>query len=172
VQFHGGNRRGYDGCLMCHGTSGAEDRARHLAGNAPATPGTSIEFRSMLHKIHAGSLLTQQYDVVGQSSAMWPDNYSVHNYNGIGFPALPGGVANCASCHGAGNTAWHAPAERVHPQQTKPARTWFAACITCHDSNAARAHAEANTSPNGAEACAICHGPGEEQHVVLEHKTR
>src|SRR5262249_1270223 len=67
IAFHGGSRRGYDSCLLCHGTAGAEDRARYVAANAPATTGTTVNFRTMLHKIHAGSSLTNAstYTVVG-----------------------------------------------------------------------------------------------------------
>jgi len=35
-----------------------------------------------------------------------------------------------------------------------------AACLGCHDSDAAQAHAETNTTSSGAEACAVCHGEG------------
>ena len=52
VLFHGGGRRGFEACILCHGTAGSEDRAQYTAGSAPATSGATIDFRTMLHKIH------------------------------------------------------------------------------------------------------------------------
>ena len=40
-------------------------------------------------------------------------------------------------------------------------RRCSAACLGCHDSSAVRAHFASNTAPDGAEACSICHDPGE-----------
>lgn len=34
------------------------------------------------------------------------------------------------------------------------------ACLSCHDGDEARAHAETNTTSSGAEACAVCHDEG------------
>jgi cytochrome c553 len=44
-----------------------------------------------------------------------------------------------------------------------------AACITCHDSDDARAHADLNTTVDGREACGVCHGPGRESAVDVAH---
>ncbi len=172
LQFHGGSRRGVDTCLFCHGNAGSEDRARHLAAGAPATTGVAIDFRSMVHKIHHGKELSKAYDVIGFGGDGYPNNYSIHNYNEIGFPVMPDGTANCVVCHGADNTAWRNPGKRAHPNETKPSRTWSAACITCHDSDAATVHASSNTSPTGAEACAVCHGEGRPENVQKVHAPR
>src|SRR4029453_2331294 len=79
VQAHGGGRRGFDTCILCHGTAGSEDRARYTAAHAPATTGVSIDFRSLLHKIHMGAELehADDYEVVGFGSAAYPNNYGV-----------------------------------------------------------------------------------------------
>jgi hypothetical protein len=45
-------------------------------------------------------------------------------------------------------------------------------CGACHDSDAAAAHIDVQTSTHGAESCAVCHGPGKEWNVALVHKTR
>jgi OmcA/MtrC family decaheme c-type cytochrome len=171
--FHGGSRRGVDTCLSCHGNAGSEDRPRYVAANAPATTGVAIEFRRMLHKIHHGKELDKAstYIVNGFGSG-YPDNYSSHSYEDIGFPSMPGGTVTCTKCHGVGNTAWTLPAPRNHPLQTKPTRVWRAACGSCHDSDSAQAHIDVMTSSSGAESCAICHGEGQEQNVPRMHKAR
>ncbi|MCA8953093.1 MAG: hypothetical protein KDE27_26510, partial [Planctomycetes bacterium] len=167
IQFHGAQRRGFDNCILCHGLAGAEDAANYVYPSGAATTGVTIDFRTMLHKIHHGKELANAatYAVAGF-------NGSPHTYEHIGFPYLPGGTINCASCHGATNTAWTDPADRSHPMAGKATRAWRSACGSCHDSTAAQAHIDVNTSLFGLEACAICHGPGEDQDVREKHVPR
>ncbi len=175
ISFHGSGRRGYETCLLCHGVSGSEDRPRYVAANAPATPSTTLDFRTMLHKIHQGEDLSQgsSYAVVGFGGAPYPNNFTAHSYEKVGFPAKPSGTKNCAVCHGKSNEAWKRPADRNHPLgQTLPTRTWRAACITCHDSTAHVAHMDVNTSSSGYESCDVCHGPGKAQNVERMHLIR
>jgi hypothetical protein len=164
--FHGGGRRSVGTCLACHGDAGGEDRARYTSPNGPDTPGVSISFREMLHKIHMGRELTNadQYVVSG-------NNGSIHTYEHVGFPAMPGGVRQCVKCHG--NDAWHAPKQRDHPtEQVVPAREWRVVCGSCHNSAAAHAHIDTQTSPAGEEACATCHGSLRTADVVKVHFPR
>jgi hypothetical protein len=53
LRVHGELRRDVKLCLLCH-TAGAEDRISTAAGG---TPGLSIDFKVMIHKIHNGSHL-------------------------------------------------------------------------------------------------------------------
>ncbi|MGE3172398.1 MAG: hypothetical protein AB7O97_07200 [Planctomycetota bacterium] len=167
IQFHGGSRRGVETCLLCHGNAGSEDAANYTYPAADATPFTTVDFRTMLHKIHHGKELAAgtNYVVVGNGG-------TGHTYEHVGFPSFPGGTLRCVTCHGEDNTAWQAPAERNHPMQVRPTRSWLAACGSCHDSTAQRAHIDANTAPSGAEACAICHGAGEDNDVIKVHTVR
>jgi len=169
LQFHGGSRRGYATCLLCHGSSGSEDRARHVAANAPATTGVSVEFRDMLHKIHHGRELSRPYEVVGFGAGTYPNNYAVATYAHVGFPRLPEGTAACRACHG-GSDVFAQPPLRDHPQASEAGRPWTIACTSCHDGRAALGHARANAAADGREACALCHGPGTEQAVEVVHR--
>ena len=171
---HGGGRRGVDTCLLCHGSAGSEDRPRYVAAGAPATPGQTIEFRDMLHKIHRGSSLANAatYGVVGFGAGAYPNNFSVLDYADVEFPAMPDGVKDCTACHGA-STAWQAPADRSHPTAaTVAARSWTVACGSCHDSGAATAHFDIMTSGGGDESCSVCHDAGRELAVTLAHQVR
>ncbi|HEU4417884.1 MAG TPA: hypothetical protein VFT55_03040, partial [Planctomycetota bacterium] len=106
IGFHGFGRRSFDSCVLCHGTSGSEDRPQYVAGAAPPTTGLTVSFRTMLHKIHQGSSLANAatYDIVGSGGGSYPNNFGISNYEHVIFPALPGGTANCAKCHE--NNVW------------------------------------------------------------------
>jgi OmcA/MtrC family decaheme c-type cytochrome len=171
--FHGGGRRGLDACLMCHSTAGSEDWPLYNPPSTPpttpagATPGVTIDFRTMLHKIHRGAELANAstYTVAGNSGA-------ASTYAEVGYPAMPGGTKHCTTCHGSDNTAWQTPAVRKHPSQTTPTRAWRAVCGSCHDSDGATAHFNLMTDAGGLEACEACHGDGADNSVTLKHKNR
>lgn len=167
LQFHGNHRRGVDSCLLCHGVAGAEDAATYVYPSGVATPGVTIDFRTMLHKIHRGSSLANAstYVVGGFGGNGVP-------FGEIGYPFMPGGVQNCASCHGPNSTAWVEPADRNHPNGMLFTRSWRAACGACHDTTADQAHIDVNSAPNGGEACAICHGVGEDKDVRTVHTVK
>jgi hypothetical protein len=171
LAYHG-TFQGFDSCILCHGASGTEDLPRYVAAGAPATPGVSVEFRTLLHKIHRGrELADESYQVVGAGRAPHPDNFETRTYRGSTFPSFPDRTLDCARCHGAGNTAALLPAEREHPtSQNRPLQIWRPACATCHDGEPVSAHIDSNTAPNGAEACAICHLPGEFADALFAHE--
>jgi OmcA/MtrC family decaheme c-type cytochrome len=173
VYAHGGGREGYNTCILCHGIAGGEDRPRYVAANAPDTPGLSIDFRSMLHKIHMGENLSfaSTWQVVGHGSGAYPDNFGLNMYSTVAFPAFPDGVKDCEKCHGVGNPAWKVPTPRMHPSQTAATQSWRHVCGSCHDSTSAQSHINSQSSPSG-EACSICHGPGESVDVAIQHKVR
>ncbi|NOT29613.1 MAG: hypothetical protein HOP15_04090 [Planctomycetes bacterium] len=171
LAFHGFGRRGFESCVLCHGSAGTEDRPQYVAANAPATAGTTVSFRTMLHKIHMGEELANasSYIVNGFGSGSYPSNFTAHAYGEVVFPALPGGVQNCVKCHG--NEAWHVPAERAHPsEQDVPIRRWAVVCGACHDSTDAQAHISVQTDTAGSESCGVCHGEGREWNVARVHK--
>ncbi len=141
LQFHGGSRRSVEACLSCHGTAGAQGALKY-ENPTTGTFDLSIEFRNLLHSLHKPV-----------------------------FPGMPGGVQDCAKCHGT-NTAWKLPDERSHPDQVWPTRAWRSACSACHTDSPAIAHIDANTSPSGAEACAVCHGETDELSVEQVHRVK
>lgn len=142
LQFHGGSRRSVTTCLGCHGTAGAENTQLYENPTSGNPAGSPVEFRYLLHNLH----------------------------NGV-FPGMPGGVQDCAKCHGT-STSWQLPDTRLHPQQAVPTRAWRAACSSCHNAAPSVAHIDANTSAAGAEACAVCHGKSDVLDVVSVHKVR
>ncbi|MBI4568841.1 MAG: hypothetical protein HY719_10635 [Planctomycetes bacterium] len=173
LYFHGGSRRDFGTCILCHATAGSEDWPSYRGNNATPTafPATdnkvTINFRTMLHKIHMGEELTN-----GSTYVIHGNNASSNTFDEINFPAVPGKVKHCDKCHGT-STVWKTPGDRSHPtQQTLPARVYRASCGSCHDSTAAAAHIDLQTSAAGAESCAVCHGTGRAYAVEIVHKNR
>ncbi|MBI2922886.1 MAG: hypothetical protein HYY18_17670 [Planctomycetes bacterium] len=174
IWFHGGSRRGFDTCILCHGNAGTEDSAQYRFG-APIMPstGATINFRTMLHKIHHGKDLENG------------DTYYITGYSGgagyfdeIAFPTMPDRTKHCAKCHGKPELeedlgTWEVPKNRNHPtDQVLPVREYKMACNTCHDSGDATAHIDLMTSPAGEESCGTCHGPDATYSIGIMHRPK
>jgi mono/diheme cytochrome c family protein len=129
LTVHGDNRFSVTNCVLCH-TNGAED----LISTDPTkqTPGTSIQFANMIHRIHRGAELptveaTQnssdpyRYEVIGFGE-------SVNDFSDVEFPRMPGGTGfngqtrNCGACH-----AGAAQEERAYKNPNR------LACTGCHN---------------------------------------
>ena len=160
---HGGQRIAIEFCVMCHNPN-ADDAVRR---KDPATlPGESISFKRMIHRIHTGENLTQDYTVYGFSGT--PTNFNEVTY--------PGERQDCLQCHTSAST-YSLPLDKgTIPTITlrdyfSPQGPATAACLGCHDNVDAAAHAYLNTvmSPFFGEACASCHGVGKDWDVVREH---
>jgi OmcA/MtrC family decaheme c-type cytochrome len=158
MYFHGGNRQSVEFCVVCHNPT-ATDVAQRAANDTPE----SINFKSMIHKIHTGSDLANNFTVMGHGN-------SVNNYNDVGYV---GDRRNCAACHV--NNSFNLPlpdglvaqvAPRDYITQQQPIA---AACLSCHTTKAAAAHAALNTSPTLGESCEACHGPNSEASVAKVH---
>ena len=107
----------------------------------------------MIHRIHTGEELTQDYTIIGR-------NGSVNNFNEVRFP---GDRRDCTTCH-LDDTQQVLGLRRRASSRPQTPRDWYTpmqptatACLACHDSQAAAAHAFVKTAPFGeafAEACA------------------
>jgi len=146
--FHGGKRFNTQECVICHNPNFTNDDS----------PPEGLDFKRMVHRLHTGKDLTQVY----------------LDFNNLRFP---GDRRVCAICHVDGdNPTWEVP-DTPPPGRldTLTPRDWYtpqkptaAACLGCHDSQAAAAHAFTMTAPFG-EACAACHGVDAEFSVDKVH---
>ncbi len=179
-----------DNCNECHGDLGHHGKAENGASAArhdielcilchnPTTTnlatGNTINFASMIHKIHAGNApfggnapfvtmpggvnwtLPSYAEKNGNGTPLYPFMIGSEDYSTVNFPQNP---SNCQKCHGG--------AKDSAVTQT-PTR---AACTTCHDrtyftstapttpaSTMWKAHAGGTQSDD--TACLACHGPG------------
>jgi OmcA/MtrC family decaheme c-type cytochrome len=170
LTLHGGYRKNTEMCVICHNPN-ENDSTRRPADQAPPE---SVDFKRMIHRIHTGEELSQNFTIYGFYSPPNPPNPI--NFNEVRFP---GDRRDCEKCHAAGTEeVLETPPPALLPTPTPrdfytPMQHYTTACLGCHDTEAAAAHAFVNTAtfPSGAvvEACTVCHGEGAEFAVDQVH---
>jgi OmcA/MtrC family decaheme c-type cytochrome len=175
---HGGLRNRVDYCVICHNPNESDFARRRNAVASGADPlNEPIVLKHLLHKIHRGEELSRKpYVVYGFGAA----GFTPHDFSEVLFP---GDLRDCESCHVGGSQALPLPSgllptaiTAVDTSGPSPVEVAIGnvppiqdACLSCHDSDAAAAHAETNTTTGGAEACTVCHGEGSSQAVTTVH---
>jgi OmcA/MtrC family decaheme c-type cytochrome len=164
LQAHGNNRNQIEACVICHNPKAVDSQYRP----APENPPTSIDFQILIHRIHTGADLHENYTVYGFGG-------SVDNFNKVLYP---GDRRDCVKCHVDETFTVPLPAG-VIPSVTprfyyNPTPPISAACLGCHDSITDAAHAFVNTANLGAsqspvESCPVCHGEGSGFAVTIVH---
>lgn len=147
LELHGGNRNTIDQCVLCHRPDATDTARRPAAQNPPE----SINFATMVHRIHAGSRQGREFIIYGFGN-------TPHDYGHVGYPSP---LNNCAACHVNNSqrlplAATNLPVNDPRGIITKPGPE-TAACLGCHADRSAAAHAAANANAIG-ESCATCHG--------------
>jgi len=157
LEAHGENRRNASNyCQMCHYPLANDEEVRPEEEMPPRT----IDFKMMIHRIHSGAELENDYTIYGFQG-------SENNFNEIHYV---GDRRNCEKCHvddsyeeAQGNLKTVTLQEFFSPM---PPNT--TACLGCHDGQATQAHAYLQIAPFG-EACMACHGAGNEAGVARVH---
>ncbi len=162
LSFHGSLRNNVDYCVMCHNPKMSDigRRPEEVMG------GESVSMGYMIHKIHRGHDLNQDYTVYGYGER-------AHNYNDVLFP---GKNQECSICH-VEDVPSLPLAETVEPIEfeNKEGEIVFmgatmAACTSCHDSQDAIDHANNFVSDDGSEICAQCHAAGTSSDITQIHQ--
>ena len=176
---HGDLRHNVEYCVMCHSPDGTDWSQRPKGGDGNVALATtfddieerSIHFKVMIHRIHTG-------DHTGSAELDVARPFVVYGFGGtpnfFDDVRFPGNLANCTLCHVNGTyaieslpktalattanetaTVQHSatPAPAASETRTPPIT---AACMGCHDTGAAAAHAQSETF-SGTERCADCH---------------
>lgn len=137
LAVHGGPRQDVHECVLCHNK-----------GNTDPSSGNSLDFLTMIHKIHDGANLPSV--VAGGSYIIYGYHNSVNDFSDVVFPQ---NIKNCTKCH--------APNDKNAPDSgdyaTEPS---MQACGSCHD-NIDFAQGVAGGHPGGVvtdnSQCTVCH---------------
>ena len=199
LSLHGNNRTDEPGvCVVCHNPN-ATDASRRPTTAGVLTGGTdgkleeSIDFKRMIHAIHAGQSDKGGFRTKGIT--IYGFGGSVNDFSTVVFP---GKLNDCAMCH-AGTSyqltgIWAAPtasgilgstistgASATDPADNLRISPTAAVCSSCHDSAVTKTHMQdafnaANFSvtqtainASAPEACSFCHGPGRVLDVKVVH---
>lgn len=181
------------------------DPATDLAGDSGTLkfPVTSNNMKDLIHGIHAGDERVNPFVDVRNGTGT---NITMLDFRRMGFPGI---LSNCETCHTSSTsttktyntvplntlastyesrnstyvstpTAANAAASLTSANDTDYVTTPFsAACVSCHDSGAAKTHMQSNGGvidglrsafvPNS-ESCSVCHGPGKTYDAATVHK--
>ena len=190
LSLHGNNRTDQPGvCVVCHNPN-ATDRAQRIV--AGATGEESIDFKRMIHAIHAGESDKGGFRTKGIT--VYGFGGSVNDFSGVVFP---GKLNDCSNCH-VGTSyqltgTWVAPAaggilgstistgaSTTDSTDNLRISPTAAVCSSCHDSDLAKSHMQ---DPNmggsfsvtqaainaTSEHCVLCHGVGSFLDVQTVH---
>ena len=187
LSLHGNNRTDNPQvCVTCHNPNATDINRR----NAPCTDtlgtdDTPIDFKFMVHAIHASGETGVPYNVCGYGNSA--HTFDIHS---------PGQIANCEGCHKQGTyfpvdpnavlgTTVDAGADPSTPIDDRVISPNTAVCSACHVSDLAAEHmvqnggdfnatkaADSTLISSGVETCELCHGEGRTADVEVMHKVR
>jgi len=202
LSLHGANRNeNLDLCVTCHNPNQTDVPYRFASATDPRIggPETPIDFKTMVHSIHAGRFRKTPFVVIGRNS-------SVNDYSDVRFPAEL--RKSCLKCHvvdAGGKGSFELPLKStvlgttiktqstyqvaagemrsidVNPANDLKITPTAATCSACHDNSEVRSHmiktggasfatTQDQIGKTVVEKCASCHGPGKKKDVRKAHE--
>lgn len=201
LSLHGGNRNeNLELCVICHNPNQTDVPYRVVTSD-PRTSGpeTPIDFKRMVHAIHAGGFRETPWVIIGF-------NTSINDFSSVRFPSK---LSNCLNCHvdDNGKGTFEIPLQStvlgttvrtgsvyavspgsnrtidVNPLNDLRITPIAAACSGCHDKSEVRNHMirtggasfstlQQNIGSTVIERCPVCHGRGREKDVRRVHEVR
>ena len=199
LSLHGNNRSEEpEVCAVCHNPNSTDAAQRPktagvLTGGVDGKLEESVDFKTMIHAIHAGQASKGGFRVKG--IVIYGFGGSVNDFSTVVYP---GKLQNCAACH-IGTSyqltgIWAAPTANgilANTISTPPSATdasdnlritpIASVCSSCHDSATAKTHmqdafnggnfsaTQAAINAAAPENCSFCHGPGKVIDVQTIH---
>jgi OmcA/MtrC family decaheme c-type cytochrome len=183
LSLHGNNRTDEpEVCVHCHNPNATDiNRRVPVCTDEIGTDDVEIDFKRMIHRIHASDYTGVPYEVCGFSGA---DILNV---------VYPGHLNNCEGCHVTDGyfpvdpakvlgTTVSTGADPVSPTDDVVISPNASVCSSCHVSDLARTHMEQNGADfaatkaadstliaTGVETCQLCHGKGRSASVSEVH---
>lgn len=164
---HGGTRNNTQHCVICHNAN------TMLGVTVPIDGGTvtaeAANFKNLIHEIHGQARYPSPKNacakchVAGAWNVPLPAASLPSRSELRSCGALPDGGSGAPADGGLSCEAAAVTATAVFQGPVS------SACISCHGSAAAQAHAALNTTSQGAEACAVCHANGRSEGVDVVH---
>jgi OmcA/MtrC family decaheme c-type cytochrome len=158
LMLHGGIRQNVEYCVVCHSPM-VTDSSMLANGDTPE----SINLKTMIHKVHTGDNLTNDFTIIGHGN-------STNNFNDVGYP---GDRRDCLRCHIAGTYNLPLPDGLISQASPRdylnPMPPVSGACLSCHTTQSTAAHAALQTSDSLGESCATCHGSTADASVANVH---
>ena len=159
ISIHGGTRRNTEFCILCHNPNFTDVTRKAGTGK----PLESIHFKYMIHSLHMGD--ERAVPALFGRAAATEEVF------------FPGNIKNCENCHKAGTNLLPLP-KNLLPSTVTDAKgvvlnvrqPTTSACLACHASESAEAHAEINTSAKNIESCVTCHAENREFAVSKMHQ--
>jgi OmcA/MtrC family decaheme c-type cytochrome len=176
LALHGENRNQVEQCVLCHNAAMTDFNGRASYATDPAiknAPPESINMALMIHKIHTGEKMHAEfktsYTLVGRGG---PIDFTEVRYPTMTPNGGVGDTAKCDMCHVNGSEAAF-PIGRMPVTDNASALTQTpattSACLACHQTKTALAHAQANTDDKFGESCDVCHATGKTYDVNKVH---
>jgi len=187
LAMHGNNRTdNIEACVTCHNPRNTDKRVRDIAMNPPTDNKIeeSIDFKTMIHGIHAAGKRDKPLQIVGYGG------FSTHVYDEESIH-YPSNVGNCLACHDNDSFTLPLPDEVLattgstgvdiqDPTDDVVVSPVTAVCSSCHDKETSIAHMEVNggnfstsqadiDSGIVLEQCSVCHGKGRTYAIELIH---
>ena len=203
LSLHGSNRTENLGlCVVCHNPNQTDVPYRYQTAGTTADPRiagreTPVDFKVLVHSIHAGGFRETPFVVVGFGS-------SVNDFSDVRFPRE---LRDCTNCHVNvnGKGTYELPIKatlgttvitksnylvplgdasrsiNVDPFDNLRITPTAATCSACHDKAEVKSHMvrtggasfstmQANIGTTIKEKCANCHGPGKYKDVRKVHE--
>jgi OmcA/MtrC family decaheme c-type cytochrome len=191
LSIHGNNRTDEpEVCVQCHNPNATDiNRRNPPCSDDLGADDVPIDFKRMIHRIHASGATELPYGVCGFGN-------STHVFD----VTYPGHLNNCEGCHEPPDTRnniypYHpveagailgttidVGADVASPTDDVVISPNSAVCSSCHVSDLAKTHMEQNGGDfaatkaadstlisSGVESCALCHGPGRSADVAEVH---
>lgn len=177
IQAHGGGYQDTKMCVLCH-TAGAQDASATKPGGIP---GTRIEFKMMVHRIHNGAHLPSVNGVTSDPATgvrvygtapvladVYVSNFGVANFSKANFPVFPN--FNVSMPRRAGFSSLSSAAKTT---ETNVLLRGVTACYKCHGDPdgsgplTAPSQGDLHTQQPSRRACGSCHDDVDFSHSYV-----